>query len=165
MFSSPLPALAETALAFKGLMLGAEIAPLFADARIECHPLRTAAADQVCSLRHGARETIAGAPVNSIFWYARAGRLTRILINLDARHFETVSQALVQRHGPAQEKSELIRTLDGREHRNRTLTWQRGAHRLVAERYAGQINLSRIRFIDDHAETATSVPRAPQDDL
>ncbi len=163
--ASPLMAQAETGLAFKGLVLGGGITPLLADARVECQPLRTPFADRVCGLRQGAHETIAGAPVNSIFWYVRSDRLARIVINLDARHFDAVTQALVQRHGPARDEMETVRTLDGREHRNRVLTWQRDGGRLVAERYAGQINQSRIRFIDERAEATPRVPRAPQDDL
>lgn len=164
-FLSPPAALAEIRLGFKGLTLGEAIAPLLADARIECRPLSTPAADQVCSLRAGSRETIAGAPVHSIFWYARAGRLTRIVINLDARDFERVTQALATRYGAFATQRETVRTLDGKMHENRLLTWRATNGTLIAERFSGQINRSRLRFSAHDADAAPSPARAPHDDL
>jgi hypothetical protein len=157
-------------LAFKGIALGSAITALAADPRYDCRASQSPAADRICSLRPQEQETIAGAPVNSLFWFYYRGRLTSISIHLDERHFNRVLAALQAKYGPGEARSEAVRNLKGASFENRIHTWRQGGGTLVAQRYAGRLDKSSLRYADEAAIRAIEAQRrsnqaAPERDL
>jgi len=161
---------AEAPLAFKGIALGSAITAVANDPRYDCRVTQAPAADRICSLRPQEQETIAGAPINSIFWFAYRGHLTSIVINLDERHFAAVLAALEAKYGPGLVRTEPVKNLKGARFENRFHLWRQGGGSLQAQRYAGRIDKSSIRYVDDAAVKAIEAQRrrgrvAPESDL
>lgn len=150
---------AET-FAFKGIELGSPIARLTADHRFECRAVATPIADRVCSLRAGEKETIAGAPIDSMFLFYDRAHLTGITLNLAERHFPAVVSALRGRYGEAGLTTEVIRNFSGAPFENRIHHWRKGGASLVAQRYAGRIDRSIIRYLDETAAARLRAHRA-----
>jgi len=138
-------------LGFKGNTLGASSASITQDPRFDCRVVRTPTADQVCSLRPKEQETIAGAQVDSLYYFYDRARLTGITLTLPESQFQAVAQALEAKYGTPQIHSEQIKNLKGHTFENRTLTWRQGDTRLQAQRYAGRLDQSLIRFSDEAA--------------
>jgi hypothetical protein len=157
-------------LAFKGIALGSAITAVATDPRYDCRATRAPAADRICSLRHQEQETIAGAPVNSIFWLSYRGRVTGIVINLDERHFQQVLAALQAKYGPGEVHSEAVQNLKGAAFENRIHRWRQAGGSLQAQRYAGRLDKSSVRYVDDAAAKGIEADRqrgraAPASDL
>lgn len=146
-------------LAFKGVALGSAITPLAGDPRYDCRATKSPAADRICSLRPQEQETIAGAPVNSIFWFYYRGHLTSISIHLDERYFKQVVAALQAKYGQGEAHSEAVRNLKGADFENRIHTWRQAGGSLVAQRYAGRIDKSSLRYADEAAIRAIADER------
>lgn len=148
-------ALAGTAhaepFAFKGVALGSDIGLIAGDARYQCRAAPAPGADRICNLRAGAEETLIGAPVHSIFWFYYHGRLTGITIQFDETRFDAAVAALAQRYGAAEVQREDIRNLAGKHFENRRHHWRRDGASLVAERYAGRLDRSSLRYADEAA--------------
>jgi hypothetical protein len=157
-------------LAFKGVALGSPITPLAGDPRYDCKATRAPAADRICSLRSQEQETVAGQPVNSIFWFFYRGRLTSIVINLDERYFKQVVAALQKKYGAGETRTEQVKNLKGARFDNSIHTWRQVGGSLVAQRYAGRLDKSSLRYADDAAIRAIEAQRqsqqtAPEQDL
>lgn len=149
-------------LGFKGHTIGASNVAIAQDPRFDCRVVRTPTADQVCTLRPKEQETIAGARVNSLYYFYDRARLTGIVISLPERDFQAVAQALEAKYGAPLVRAEQIRNLKGDSFENRTLTWRQGEARLEAQRYAGRLDQSLIR-LSDEAATGRIRQRRSQD--
>jgi len=157
-------------LAFKGIALGAPVTTIASDPRYDCRVTRAPAADRICSLRPQEQETMAGAPVNSIFWFFYRGKLTSISMNIDERHFNQVVAALQAKYGPGETRSEPVKNLKGARFDNHIHAWRQAGGSLVAQRYAGRLDKSSIRYADEAAIRAIGEQRqlrkaAPESDL
>lgn len=146
------PALAEAEkLGFKGVTLGSDLALIASNPKFDCRIVATPIADKVCSLRQRERETIAGAPVESLFYFYDRTGLTGIVVHLDEKHFQPVVAALSDKFGSPALKTEAVKNLKGAGFENRIYRWSRPEGSLQAERYAGRLDKSVIRFTDDSA--------------
>lgn len=134
---------------FKGVELGSGIANLANNPKYECRTASAPGADTICGLRVQEKETIAGAPVRSLFFFYFDGRLTGISIHLEERHFAPVVEALRAKYGEGRLLTESIRNLKDVAFENRTYTWKAGGDSLTAQRYAGRVDQSAIRFSAD----------------
>ena len=143
--SAPAAAPAER-FAFKGIALGSDIAALASNPKYECRTSSAPAADTLCGLRPREKETIAGAPVRSVFFFFYGGKLTSISLYLDERHFAQVIDALRGKYGETPVRSEPIRNLKGVHFENRTYVWSTAEDRLQAQRYAGRVDQSALRY-------------------
>ena len=132
-------------LAFKGIALGSAIAAVANDPRYDCRATSAPVADRICSLRSQEQETVAGAPVSSIFWFSYRGRVTSIVVNFDERHFSQVLSALQSKYGPGEARSETVQNLKGASFQNRIQVWRQGGGTLQAQRYAGRLDKSSLR--------------------
>jgi hypothetical protein len=155
---------------FKGLELGSGIAAVAGNPRYACHAGSSPGADTVCGLRAREKETIAGAPVRTLFLFYYGGRLTSIAIHLEERHFAQVSEALHAKYGDTPARTESIRNLNGMAFENRTYTWKAPGETLVAQRYAGRVDQSAIRFTADALiqqieQRRAAVAKDPRKDL
>jgi len=154
-------------LGFKGNALGASNASITQDPRFDCRVVRTPTADQVCTLRPKEQETIAGVHVDSLYYFYDRARLTGITLTLPESQFQVVAQALETKYGTPQIQVQKIKNLSGDTFENRTLTWRQGDARLLAQRYAGRLDQSLIRFSDEAAPERIRQRRAlsPNQDL
>lgn len=155
-----LSAPAAERLGFKGVELGSSLAQIASNPKFACHVITTPIADKVCSLRPQEKETIAGAPIDSIFYFYDQSGLTSIVVNLPEGHFQAVIDALTEKYGMPVLKTEAVKNLKGVAHENRTYRWQRPEGSLQAERYAGRLDRSSIRFADDTAAQRVQQRRA-----
>ncbi len=146
--------------AFKGIELGSAIADVASSPRFECRTASAPAADTICGLRPKETETIAGAPVRSVFFFYFEGRLTSIAIHVEAKHFGQVADALRGKYGEASEKTESIRNLRGVAFENRTYAWKTATESLTAQRYAGRVDQSAIRYAADELIRSIEARRA-----
>ena len=135
--------------AFKGVELGSAIAAVASNPRYECRTASAQAADTICGLRAKEKETIAGAPVKSLFFFYYDGKLTSIAIHLEEKHFVQVVEALRGKYGDTPVKTEAIRNLKGKAFENQTYAWQSPTETLLAQRYAGRVDQSAIRYSAD----------------
>lgn len=147
-FSSAVAAPPEK-FGFKGIELGSGSATVASNPRYECHTARTPAADTICSLRAQEKETIAGAPIKSLFFFYYDGKLTGITIHLEEKHFVQVTKALRSKYGDGRVQTELIRNLKGVTFENQSYTWKTTSETLLAQRYSGRLDQSSIRFSAD----------------
>lgn len=147
-------------LGFKGVELGSSLAQIASNPKFACHVVSTPIADKVCSLRAQEKETIAGAPIDSIFYFYDQSGLTGIVVNLPEAHFQPVIDALSEKYGTPVLKTEAVKNLKGVAHENRTYRWQRPEGSVQAERYAGRLDKSSIRFADDTAAQRVQQRRA-----
>ncbi len=155
------PALAEAEkLGFKGIELGSSQAQIASNPKFDCRIVPTPIADTVCSLRPREKETIAGAPLDSLFYFYDQTRLTGIVMNLPEKHFQPVVAALSEKFGSPSLKTETVKSYKGAAFENRIYRWTQSAASLQAERYAGRLDKSAIRFIDDSAAPRVQKRRA-----
>lgn len=135
--------------AFKGIELGSGIAAVASNPKYECRTASAPAADTICGLRAKEKETIAGASVKSLFFFYYDGKLTSIAIHLEEKHFALVAEALRGKYGDTPVKTEAIRNLKGEAFENRTYAWKSPTETLLAQRYAGRVDQSAIRYSAD----------------
>lgn len=155
---------------FKGVGLGSHVGLVANNPKYDCRPVRTPIADRVCGLRKDEVETMAGAPVATLFYFYDQSALTGITIGLDERHFQAVVKALGDKYGKAALSRESIRNLSGKTFENQTYTWRQPGQSIVAQRYSGRIDRSSVRISDDGAAERIRVRRErlqqrPQEDL
>ena len=161
LLSAAMPALAEgEKLSFKGVELGSSLAQIASNPKYDCRVVTTPIADQVCSLRPLEKETIAGAPIDSLFYFYDQAGLTGIVINLDEKHFQPVVAALTDKFGGPSLKTEALKNLKGVTFENRIYQWAKPEGALKAERYAGRFDKSMIRLTDDSATQRVQQRRA-----
>jgi hypothetical protein len=155
------PALADAEkLGFKGVELGSSLAQVASNPRFDCRIVTTPIADLVCSLKPHEKETIAGAPIDSLFYFYDQTRLTGITVNLNEKHFQPVVAALSEKFGPPGLTTETLKNVKGAAFENRIYRWIRPEGSLQAQRYAGQLDKSAIRFTDDSAAQRIQQRRA-----
>lgn len=154
------PLQAAEPLGFKGIHLGSAIQHIQNDPRFDCRLLTTPLAEQVCTLRPKEQETLAGAPVSALYYFYDRARLTQIVISVAETHFQTASDALKGKYGAPEIKTETLANLSGQRFENRQLTWRQGDLQLQAERYAGRLDRSVIRFTDTAAAARIQARRA-----
>jgi hypothetical protein len=164
----PLASLAEP-LGFKGVVLGSPLARVAGDPRISCRAVNTPIGDTICSLRPREAETIAGAPITSLFYFYDVGSLSGIQISIAEKDFQRVIDALAAKYGTGVLTVEKVKNLNGTSFENRTWTWQRPEGSLRAERYSGRLDKSTIRYSDDSAARRVQLRRSagkdPRKDL
>ncbi len=155
---------------FKGIDLGSGITAVASNPKYECRTASAPASDTICSLRVQEKETIAGAPIRSLFFFYYDGKLTGIAIHLEEKNFAQVIAALRGKYGDGRLKTEPIRNLKGVDFENRTYTWTTPGDSLTAQRYAGRVDLSSIRFTADELirrieQRRAAVAKDPSKDL
>lgn len=160
---------AET-FGYKGLELGSSIVQVATNPRYECRASNAPAADTICSLRPRERETIAGAPLTSLFLFYGEGRLTSIALHLEEKHFARVVDALAGKYGRPTLRAAPVRNLKGAAFENRIYTWRNATDSLMAERYAARIDQSAIRYAADDLirrmeQRRAAVAKDPRQDL
>ena len=138
-------------LGFKGIELGSDIARIATDPRFDCHILNTPISEKVCNLRPRETETIAGVAAVSLFYFYDHAGLTGIQVTVAEKDFQKVIDALVGKYGRGTLATEKVTNLNGTAFENRTWTWKKPEGSLHAERYAGRLDRSLIRFTDDSA--------------
>jgi hypothetical protein len=157
-------------LGFKGAELGSPLARVASDPRHECNAVNTPLGDTICSMRTNATETIAGAPVISLFYFYDIGTLTSIQVTVAEKDFQRVVDALAAKYGPGKLSTEKVKNLKGVEFENRTYLWTRPDGSLQAQRYSGSLDKSVIRYSDDSAagrvqQRRAAVAKDPKKDL
>lgn len=68
----------EPPFEFKGIALGSSISEIRNDSRFSCEDSKRPIADQICSLKYGVQETIAGAPIKYLGLGYYSGKLESI---------------------------------------------------------------------------------------
>jgi len=159
----PLASHADT-FGFKGVELGSPLARVASNPRHVCRAVNTPVGDTICSLRPREAETIAGAPIASLFYFYDAGGLTRIQITVSEKDFQRVVDALTAKYGAGKFSGEKVKNLNGTEFENRTYLWQHPEGSLQAQRYAGSLDKSVIRYTDDDAAQRVRQRRAAAKD-
>jgi hypothetical protein len=161
-----LPVIATHAdpLGFKGIELGSPLARIASDPRHDCRAVSTPIGDTICSLRAREVETIAGAPIASLFFFYDASGLTGIQITIAEKDFQRVTDALAAKYGAGKLSSEKVKNFKGVDFENRTLLWKQPEGSLQAQRYSGRLDKSVIRYTDDHAARRVQERRAAAKD-
>lgn len=164
-----LPAQAE-GYGFKGVTLGSHIGLVANDPKYDCRYVTTPTADRVCGLRKDETETMAGARVDSVFYYYDQSALTGIVIHLPEEQFQSVVAALTTKYGNAARSTETLRNLKGRPFENHIYRWHQPGQSIVAQRYSGRLDRASVRIADDLAagrikERRERLAREPQQDL
>lgn len=136
---------------FKGIALGSDIAAIESSSRFSCRDPNSPIADRTCSLRYGEKETIAGAPVNTLLLHFYGGKLHAISISFEAKNFSQVADALKEKYGEAVFKTEEIQNRMGATFENRIYTWRRPEAILEAKRFSSKIDTSSAFFRTDFA--------------
>lgn len=148
-FASCFAFAASEPFGFKGIDLGSGIEPVASNPKYDCRSASAPGSDTICSLRAQEKETIAGAPIRSLFFFYYDGKLTGIAIHLEEKNFAQVVEALRGKYGEARLEREAIRNLKGVGFENRAYTWTGQGATLMARRYSGRLDLSSIRFSAD----------------
>lgn len=156
-----MPATADTGrLGFKGVELGSGLAQIASNPKFECHVVSTPIADKICSLRARESETIAGAPVDSLFYFYDRNSLTGIVGNLPETRFQAVLAALSEKYGTPGQTLENVKNLKGVVYENRVYRWSRSEDAILAVRFAGRLDKSTIRITDEAAAKRVKQHRA-----
>jgi hypothetical protein len=87
--------------------------------------------------------------VKSLFFFYYDGKLTSIAIHLEEKRFAQVAEALRGKYGDTPARTEVIRNLKGMVFENRTYAWKSPTETLLAQRYAGRVDQSAIRYSAD----------------
>jgi hypothetical protein len=147
-------------LGFKGVELGSNLAQIASNPKFDCRVVATPIADKVCSLKPREKETIAGAPVDSLFYFYDQTSLSGIVVNLAEKDFSPVVAALTEKFGNSSLTTETVKSLKGVAYENRSYRWSKPEGSLEAMRYAGRLDKSVIRFTDDSAASRIQQRRA-----
>ena len=150
-------------LGFKGVELGSALSRVASDPRRECHAVNTPIGDTICGLRPNEKETIAGAPVVSLFYFYDVDHLTAIQVTISEKSFGPVVAALTAKYGAGVLNVEKVQNLKGVSFENRTYLWTRPGSSLQALRYSGSLDKSLIRYSDEGAAQRLKLRRAAKD--
>lgn len=145
------PAAQAESYGFKGVDLGSHVSLIANNPKYDCRAVKTPTADRVCGLRKDETETMAGLPIDSIFYFYDQSALTGITIHLPEKHFQAVVSALVARYGASARTMETVKNLRGRPFENQIDTWRKEGQSMVAQRYSGRLDQSSVRISDDRA--------------
>lgn len=143
------PAHALERFGFKGVELGSSIVTVATNPKYECRASRAPGADTICSLRPQEKETVAGVPVGALFFFYADGKLSSITLRLEEKGFPRVVAALRSKYGVPAQRNESVRNLKDVAFENRIYAWKSGTDSLRAERYAGRLDQSAIRYTAD----------------
>lgn len=165
-----MPSAGAEAYGFKGALLGSHVGLVANNPKYDCRAVNTPTADRVCGLRKDEQETMAGVPVESVFYYYDQGLLTGVVVHLDEKRFQTVVEALRVKYGSPVTTTETLKTLAGTAFENRIHTWRQAGQSIVAQRYSGRVDKSSIRILDDGAaerirQRRDAVAKQPARDL
>jgi hypothetical protein len=136
---------------FKGIALGSDIATIEANPRFSCRNPSSPIADLVCSLRYGENETIAGVPISALLLYYYNGKLQTISISLDSKQFPQVSEALKEKYGEGNVKTDAVQNRMGATFENKILSWRKPGATLEAKRFTSKIDRSSVIYRTDFA--------------
>lgn len=158
------------AYGFKGAEIGSPISRTADNPKLECRQVSAPTADHICFLRQGESETIAGNPLDSIYYYYFQGRLTGITMTFEEVYFTDVVQALGQKYGQAVRDTDKIKTLGGKDYENIILRWQQAGQSIEARRYSARVDKSSVNISEDGAAQRIKQIREhsvtqPQNDL
>lgn len=145
------PAALAERYGFKGILLGSHVSLIANNPKYDCRPVKTPTADRVCSLRKDEVETMAGVPVDAIFYFYDQSALTGISIHLPEKHFKEVVSALTSKYGASARIVETVKNFSGESFQNQVHTWRQDGESLVAQRYSGRLDKSSVRITDDGA--------------
>jgi hypothetical protein len=134
---------------FKGIALGSDISVIENNPKFSCHNINDPIADQTCALEYG--ETIAGTLVNKLMLYYYDGKLHTILIKFDATNFSQVAEALKEKYGGGNSKSERVQNRMGETFENRIVTWRKPGQILEATQFSGKLDTSSVMYRGDFA--------------
>ncbi len=163
------PAHAED-FGFKGAQIGSPISLIANNPKYDCKAVLTPTADRICALKKNESETIAGAPVLSVFYFYDQTRLTGIQITLEEKYFRTAVDALTGKYGPPALTRTPLKNLKGIAFENQTYTWRALGQSMVAERYAGRLDRAMLRMAEEGAAQRIraqreALAREPRKDL
>lgn len=155
---------------FKGIELGSHLSQIASNPKFDCRAVTTPSADRVCGLRKDETETIAGIHVDSLFYFFDQSSLSGISISLDEKHYEAVVKALKDKFGTPQRSTETVKTLSGQSHENIVYRWHQPDQSIIAQRYAGRVDKSSVRILDDSTpqrikQRREQIARQPHTDL
>lgn len=156
---------------FKGVTLGSPLSLVTDNPKLVCRPASAPTADRICYLGPGETETIAGAPVDSVYYFYFRKSLTEITIGFDETDFEAVVKALREKYGSPTRSRQTVKTLAGKSYENVTYRWQQTGQSIEALRYSARIDKSAIRISDDGAAErikqlrTQSAGKQPKNDL
>lgn len=159
----------DSPLEFKGIALGSDISTVESSGRFSCRDSQSPLADRMCYLKLREKETIAGAPVRVLLLHYYSGKLERITVAFDEKHFSQVTAALMEKYGQGQLKTEEVQNRMGATFENKTYSWRRGAATLQARRYSSKLDTSTVMYGTDYAlkeftrRKATSVKEGAKD--
>jgi hypothetical protein len=155
---------------FKGATLGSNVGLIASNSKYGCRSVKTPSGDRICSLLKDETETMAGVPVDSLFYFYDQSALTDIVIGLDEKNFELVVKALGAKYGIPARSTEIVKNLKDRSFENHIYTWHQPGESIVAQRYSGRLDRSSIRIRDETAAQRIRLRREliekqPQQDL
>jgi hypothetical protein len=154
---------------FKGIALGSDAAPFESNKRFLCYTPSNTLADRACGLRREG-ETIAGVPVDSLMLLFYDNKLHTIFISVASKNFDEVVAALQEKYGKVVSQNEEIHNRMGATFNDETYSWRKPGQVLTAEKYAGDINHSRLTFqteagLDEFSRRSESKKKANAKDL
>lgn len=146
------PAVLAESYGFKGVVLGSHVSQIANNPKYDCRAVKTPTADRVCGLRKDETETMAGVPVDAIFYFYDQSALTGISIHLPEKHFKAVVSALTSKYGASARSVETVKNLGGDPFENHIHSWHQEGQSMVAQRYSGRLDKSSVRISDDNAD-------------
>lgn len=155
---------------FKGIALGSHVSQIANNPKFDCKAVNTPSADRICGLGKDESETIAGVQVDSLFYFYDQASLTGISIGLPEKNFQPVVKALGDKYGAPARSVETIKTLSGQTFENITYRWRQPGQAIEAQRYAGRVDKSTIRIVDETApqrikQRREQIAKQPHTDL
>jgi hypothetical protein len=140
---------ADEPFEFKGIALGSDFDTVKADKKFDCSDTpKRAGGDQTCFLG-GKQETIAGIAVDGMLLSFYGGKLHSISIYFNADNFEHVVDALSQKYGDGDVKTEVVQNRMGATFENHIYSWRRSDETLVATRFTSKLDRSSVVFRTD----------------
>ncbi len=132
-------------LEFKDIYIGQQAKELEGNPnRFTCK--ESAASDQMCHLRIGIIETIAGVPSNAVMAFIHDGVVHQILVQFHPRQFLTVGHALKEKYGTPTVTSTDIVSGTGAHYKNNIWKWKLPDGTLTVEQYASRLDSTYAFF-------------------
>jgi hypothetical protein len=151
----PIAALAQPAIDFRGVPLGATEAEFLAQLPgFHCRqPYRGTEhlADRICLPNtYADRRSFGGAETATMFATFIGDRLVGVSATFKESEFDTVRGALVEKFGaPTGVERQEFQTKGGLKAQNEIITWRRGSSVVVARRFGSSINESAVQYVDE----------------
>ena len=146
---APLALAQDIPFDLNGITLGTELGAIEAGGRFSCIDPKSAVADQLCRLKPGERDTIAGTPMKGLFFYFYAGKLEMISVTLDPKALPEVVASLTKRYGTASMETETLQNVTGASFENKIYTWRRANATLEAQTYGRSLDTSTVIIRSD----------------